>query len=42
MQEIADGSCELAKAYINKLGETNEKVVANIGMDLNALAPSGC
>ena len=39
MQEIADGSCELAKAYINKLGETNEKVVANIGMDLNALAP---
>lgn len=39
LQEIEEGSCELAKTYAKKLSEVGEKVIGNIGMELSKLAP---
>lgn len=38
IDDVSSGGNEAAKIYMNKLGETQEKVISNIGMELSNLA----
>ena len=39
IQQIMNGSCELAKVRIHQIAKVSENVLSSIGMELNLLSP---